>query len=150
MLKWAGLALSVLILLIWLVSLRLQLMCRLADEKRADGNWECYFQFSINNGLVACTRSSMGSPQSPGWTLSVSSRWPRWKPLFSYLYTSKSDLLPYFWLVLPLWIPFVIVVIPTTYLWYYDRPIPPGHCQKCGYNLTGNVSGVCPECGEKT
>ena len=22
-----------------------------------------------------------------------------------------------------------------------------GMCQKCGYNLTGNVSGVCPECG---
>jgi hypothetical protein len=22
-----------------------------------------------------------------------------------------------------------------------------GFCQKCGYNLTGNVSGVCPECG---
>jgi predicted Zn-ribbon and HTH transcriptional regulator len=28
------------------------------------------------------------------------------------------------------------------------RPfLPPGHCQSCGYNLTGNVSGVCPECG---
>ncbi len=26
-------------------------------------------------------------------------------------------------------------------------PYPPGHCQTCGYNLTGNVSGVCPECG---
>ena len=24
--------------------------------------------------------------------------------------------------------------------------IKPGHCQ-CGYNLTGNTSGVCPECG---
>jgi len=24
---------------------------------------------------------------------------------------------------------------------------PPGHCQTCGYNLTGNVSGVCSECG---
>jgi hypothetical protein len=23
----------------------------------------------------------------------------------------------------------------------------PGHCKDCGYNLTGNVSGVCPECG---
>lgn len=23
----------------------------------------------------------------------------------------------------------------------------PGHCRKCGYNLSGNVSGVCPECG---
>jgi hypothetical protein len=22
-------------------------------------------------------------------------------------------------------------------------------CRKCGYNLTGNVSGICPECGEK-
>ena len=25
-----------------------------------------------------------------------------------------------------------------------------GLCVKCGYNLTGNVSGVCPECGEPT
>ena len=24
----------------------------------------------------------------------------------------------------------------------------PGHCTKCGYNLTGNVSGKCSECGE--
>lgn len=22
-----------------------------------------------------------------------------------------------------------------------------GHCQRCGYDLTGNLSGVCPECG---
>jgi hypothetical protein len=26
---------------------------------------------------------------------------------------------------------------------------PEGLCQKCGYNLTGNVSGMCPECGTK-
>ncbi len=25
---------------------------------------------------------------------------------------------------------------------------PSGHCQSCGYNLTGNVSGRCPECGQ--
>jgi|CXWL01.1.fsa_nt_gi hypothetical protein len=25
-----------------------------------------------------------------------------------------------------------------------------GHCQSCGYNLTDNVSGVCPECGVKS
>lgn len=28
-------------------------------------------------------------------------------------------------------------------------PYPPGFCNRCGYNLTGNASGVCPECGEK-
>ncbi len=29
----------------------------------------------------------------------------------------------------------------------YQRPVPSGHCRECGYDLTGNVSGVCPECG---
>jgi rubrerythrin len=24
-----------------------------------------------------------------------------------------------------------------------------GQCLACGYDLTGNVSGTCPECGEK-
>ncbi len=24
----------------------------------------------------------------------------------------------------------------------------PVSCQRCGYNLTGNESGICPECGE--
>jgi len=51
-------------------------------------------------------------------------------------------------LLIPLWVPFVLVALPTTYLFWLDRRrIPPGHCQNCGYNPTGNVSGVCPECG---
>ena len=25
-----------------------------------------------------------------------------------------------------------------------------GHCRRCGYDLTGNVSRVCPECGNPT
>ncbi len=50
--------------------------------------------------------------------------------------------------VVPIWMPLVAIGAATAYLWWTDRrPIPPGHCQKCGYNLTGNVSGRCPECG---
>ena len=33
--------------------------------------------------------------------------------------------------------------------WRWQPPRPAGHCQQCGYNLTGNVSGRCPECGKK-
>jgi hypothetical protein len=27
------------------------------------------------------------------------------------------------------------------------REMLEGHCRSCGYNLAGNVSGICPECG---
>ncbi|MHC4066868.1 MAG: hypothetical protein ACYSUI_20520 [Planctomycetota bacterium] len=31
--------------------------------------------------------------------------------------------------------------------WCRRSRYAPGFCQGCGYDLTGNVSGVCPECG---
>jgi len=31
--------------------------------------------------------------------------------------------------------------------WRRRHPLRPGLCPRCGYDLTGNVSGVCPECG---
>lgn len=48
----------------------------------------------------------------------------------------------------PLWIPFV-VALTLTLIYRSQRRRPPGHC-RCGYDLTGNVSGKCPECGEET
>ena len=47
----------------------------------------------------------------------------------------------------PLWVPFLAIAIPTALLWHVYRSAPaPGIC-RCGYDLTGNTSGRCPECG---
>jgi hypothetical protein len=32
-------------------------------------------------------------------------------------------------------------------LWRSRKRRAPGHCKECGYDLTGNASGRCPECG---
>ena len=45
-----------------------------------------------------------------------------------------------------------LVIVGIVILWYLTtRPQrrwrDPRYCVKCGYDLTGNVSGVCPECG---
>jgi hypothetical protein len=39
---------------------------------------------------------------------------------------------------------FVLLEIPAL---RRDRRWRRGLCARCGYDLTGNVSGVCPECG---
>jgi len=47
----------------------------------------------------------------------------------------------------PLWIPLLAGLTPWLFrLWHRARR-KPGHCRFCDYNLTGNVSGTCPECG---
>ena len=48
---------------------------------------------------------------------------------------------------IPLWIPFLAVSVPSVIAWRYTRRLLKGHCRQCGYDLTGNVSGRCPECG---
>ena len=53
--------------------------------------------------------------------------------------------------LIDIWRALLLLSVPTTVSWCVHlrqrrRPAP-GHCQNCGYNLTGNVSGRCPECG---
>jgi hypothetical protein len=50
--------------------------------------------------------------------------------------------------LLPIWIPLSLVALPTLYsFWHARKRKKPGLCQVCLYDLTGNVSGICPECG---
>ena len=55
---------------------------------------------------------------------------------------------------LPLWLPFILFGTCLT-IAFMHGPLrrrhrrKRGECIKCGYNLTGNVSGICPECGTR-
>jgi hypothetical protein len=55
------------------------------------------------------------------------------------------------YITIPCWLIFLPVALPTAFLWYRDRRrYRAGQCTMCGYDLTGNVSGRCPECGKAT
>ena len=51
----------------------------------------------------------------------------------------------------PLWEAVILFCVPAMFaLWWPARfQAEPGHCRRCGYDLTGNLSGRCPECGER-
>ncbi len=49
--------------------------------------------------------------------------------------------------MVPLWCPLILVMLVTAAWWRRGSRVPAGLCPKCTYDLTGNVSGVCPECG---
>lgn len=55
----------------------------------------------------------------------------------------------------PLWIPFVLIALPTAYLWKQDlvaaRRVRAGLCRKCKYDRSGlSPSAPCPECNAAT
>jgi hypothetical protein len=73
--------------------------------------------------------------------------------LLRYEHTTKyfvgsSNLLV---LTFPHWLAFLVSAIPTiTFAVLLRRArgrLRSGHCPSCNYNLTGNTSGICPECG---
>jgi len=41
----------------------------------------------------------------------------------------------------------VAVMVLSVVIFRRIRRFPRGHCQACGYNLTNNATGTCPECG---
>jgi hypothetical protein len=142
-LKWAGLAVLLLIVVAWAASLPWVWFYQRTNSAVLDdqGEHPCYNLFLVDGCLVLDRESSRVQFMNYGVIPQRQRAYARWRPS---AYNRYSQL----WL--PLWMPFLVVAVPTAFLFWRDRRrIPCGHCQKCEYNLTGNVSGVCPECGEK-
>ena len=106
--------------------------------------WYLHVDKPAPNSLVQESRLSLRLPWKlpifnllKGWGFAV----PLWFPLLlAGLPTLQR---------IPLWIPLLLTGVPTLLLFRRSRPLPgPLDCRACGYNLTGNVSGKCPECGE--
>jgi hypothetical protein len=144
-LKWAGLGVSLLVIAAWVISYFDLIEYR--DPNQLPGVMfyslgnasASYTGLVLSDGRLTWGYMLMHNPPS-GWRMR---RRPRGMS-FSTFRDSRC-------LIVPLWLPLALVAGPTAFLWWLDRRrIPPGHCRKCGYNLTGNVSGTCPECGEGT
>lgn len=62
--------------------------------------------------------------------------------------TPYVEFVPSLFLRVPHYIPAVLAALLA---WWSFRLVrrrsQSGHCRKCSYNLTGNASGICPECG---
>ncbi len=136
--KWAGLVVCLLLAAAWCMSLRLTF----GYGGVLSGTHTCQV---VSGGLLLCRWDppmeasrwefeAHGSPKVQ-W-------WPGWES-FSLGRAAVS------WFMLPLWMPFALVGIPTAWLWWRDwGRARPGHCS-CGYDLAGLAPGAaCPECGK--
>lgn len=143
-LKWVGTTLCMMIVAAWIASGAYWIHVETGDWLTSLGDGSLRFvrglpatppeverQFDIGRRIGSHLRVG-----STPWTFPSLRSWPTAKKM-GYLLV----------IFLPLWVPLVLVGVPSAILWWSDRRTPKGHCRSCDYDLTGNVSGICPECG---
>lgn len=141
--KFVGALTSACVLIVWLVS-----MCwtfSFADLVGSTEWGEQQLVVNVTRGAVYCSWRH----NTHFLKYATVYRHSETVPL-NWLPTIRRRTLPGFDLTLPLWIPLLVVALPIAWLFRRDRQCFSRYqCQHCGYNLTGNVSGTCPECGTR-
>jgi 4-amino-4-deoxy-L-arabinose transferase-like glycosyltransferase len=136
--KWMGLVICVLAVGAWCISLRYMVSWRSNSGRQ--------FIF-LAAGCIWFVRSDFDNPRhGSAWSTISNGRWetPEWWFYRGMMYPPLTGF------AAPLWLPFLASALPTSILLYRDRRRPQsGHCAQCGYDLTSNTSGICPECGTK-
>ena len=145
--KWTGAGLSLLVVLAWILSIWCDAQYRATDHTI----------LILSGGWIGAVVSSLATAPGNGITDS-SLNWHS-RPAFRFegpwntfhLSGGPSSGNSVEGLGASLWFLLLLIALPTAWLWHRDRRrIRPGCCRRCGYNLTGNTSGVCSECGAPT
>jgi len=142
-LKWTGVGLSLLILTSWAISLKYEASVVISP------NWVVAFGRGFVGGGIARLNARTSFGESNGLQEHSSADLGfKWPDIAINVRTGPHDVVSFAFL--PFWLVLLLTALPTAWLWHRDRRrIRPGCCIRCGYDLTGNTSGVCSECGEK-
>ncbi len=140
--KWTGTLACVLLLGTWLVSCWSAMGYIHSGRSFAVLSGYCFAGLSTTGGSNEGWYFDLFSPEY----LSVLTIQDRVLGEWKYESTPTS-----FAISVPLWVPFLIMVLPTTYAWFVDvlatRRIRTEHCPRCSYDLRGLYPGTtCPEC----
>lgn len=146
-LKRIGVGLSLFLLILWIVSLGygVALVPSPTIYMHSDRGELCLAY--VANGLNSTKTWSSVSSEVRRRSLDLSE--------FAKLYFHYGPLegpssAPVTLIIVPIRLLLLLTAIPTAWLLHRDRRsrrIGLGCCLRCGYDLTGNTSGVCSECG---
>lgn len=124
---WVGMMLSASCVLGWVISLSLELSYTGRETALALRRGSVWITYNYRFGI--------------GWNVGTPSGPLLWMP-------RVGRPTPAVWFVAaPFWCALLPSGLLTALLWYEPRQRVGVDCGRCGYDLTGNVSGVCPECG---
>lgn len=161
-LKWTLFSLTMFLIVLWGTSLVIY-------AGHLSGRWRvrmdygvifasCYFgpEYQIKDIVFRGYRLGPTTHGGPAAHWGFQSQFPyratlkTWYPRYS---TPSQRNIPGVWsleMQMPFWLLVLLTGIPTAYLFWKDRRKKgPGFCGQCGYDLKGNVSGKCPECGKE-
>ncbi len=151
--KWGGVTLCALLFALWLASGWWGFIAE-RQETMDQLNYGPLLRFTIGQGRAGIFLRPMAATlYERKWffdcsLLSYFEGW-NWLPVLQRTPRPNTTTTLVF---VPLWFPFLLIALPTGFLFWSDRHkrTRVGHCAKCGYDLTGNTSGKCPECGATT
>jgi hypothetical protein len=147
--KWG--ATAVCVLTFWAVgaSLRWDASCSVFAPRAPQDSmfrWPVHAVRLANGGL--CVLHLPGAPLSASgstreWQVNRAGGHVEWSPHLSVTGGQWA-------VILPLWIPLAFFTILASAAWLSAvRGWRRVGCHHCGYDLAGNTTGVCPECGER-